>query len=74
MKIIIGGVNLKDKQIILLYNYYVQQYWRLNKIYNRTKNRRIRSKLFDRMIKLKDKYDWTYDQIYRRKLLQFKSI
>jgi hypothetical protein len=74
MKIIIGGVNLKDKQIILLYNYYVQQYWRLNKIYIRTKNRRIRSKLCGRMIKLKDKYDWTYDQIYRRKLLQFKSI
>jgi hypothetical protein len=63
---------MKDEQIISIYNFYSDEVVRLDKIYRRTKNRRIKTKLFARSIKLKDKYDWTYDEIYIRKLLQFK--
>jgi hypothetical protein len=65
-------MKMSDEQVASLYKFYVKETIRLLNIKCRTKNRRIKFKLFARIMKLKDKYDWTYDEIYRRRLLQFK--
>lgn len=46
---------MSDKE---MHEYYKSEVIRLNKIFHRTKNKRIKSKVFDRIMKLKDKYDY----------------
>jgi hypothetical protein len=61
--------NFTDHEVLSLYNFYITETSRLRSIRVRTKSSRIKMKLFDLIGKLKDKYDWTYDEVYRRKLI-----
>lgn len=64
---------MSDADVKILYEYYRKETNRLCDISNRTKKKRIKSKLFNRIMELKDKYDWTYDELHRRDLLGLKD-
>lgn len=64
---------MTDDDVKELYEFYTKEVIRLFKISDRTRKLRVKSKLFDRAMRLKDKYDWTFDELYRRGLLIPKS-
>lgn len=53
-----------NEDVVMLYEYYSNEVIRLLNICERAKNKIIKSKLFNRAIKLKEQYDWTYDDIF----------
>lgn len=59
---------MTDKQLKDLCGFYVRESLYLDRIFRRTKNKRIRLKLFNRMMKLKNKYDWTYDEMHKQNI------
>lgn len=60
---------MSNKELENMYDYYSKESNRLISISKRTRKRRVKSKLFNRLLKLKDKYDWTYDELYLRGIL-----
>lgn len=59
---------MNDNQIKGMYLFYRNEVLRLGTILIKTKNRRTKSKLFNKIMKLKEKYDWTHDEIHERNI------
>jgi hypothetical protein len=63
MRLLSRGDNIMTKEEKEMYEFYKKEVIRLSRIFDSTKSIKTKSEIFDKIMKLKDKYDYLYDKI-----------